>query len=271
MSVMTALATPLRARHLLKRLPAFSPVAIRLMTVVMNEKVSFQEVAKLFSLDPVLTGEVLRLANSGMYGRQYSVQSVLHAIAMLGLEKISHIAVTAALSNGFPRPVTPWIREWWRHSIAAALISDHVGLGIMDLDFGYTAGLLHGLGRLALYLQDPEDYPRMADLAHAQNADPLDYERQCYGANHAELTGFILSEWGLPEDLRLAVSTYHAPSMTDPLTVAVKAGCYYAESQGFGQCGCLLAEPPTNLGNSLDQFLLGALAIELNRIECSLI
>jgi len=74
-----------RVRQLLKRLPAFSPIAIKLMVMVSDENVSFKEVAKLFSADPVLTGQVLQLANSGMYGRQVApVQSVLHAMATLG-------------------------------------------------------------------------------------------------------------------------------------------------------------------------------------------
>jgi len=42
----------------LKRLPAFSPIAVRLMALVADENVSFKEVAKLISIDPVLSGEV---------------------------------------------------------------------------------------------------------------------------------------------------------------------------------------------------------------------
>ena len=51
----------------LKRLPAFSPVAVRLMALVADENVSFKEVAKLISLDPALSGETLRMANSGLF------------------------------------------------------------------------------------------------------------------------------------------------------------------------------------------------------------
>ena len=67
--------------QLLKRLPSFSPVAVRLMAMVADENVCFKEVAKLISLDPALSGETLRMANSGLYGRRQEIQSVLHAIA----------------------------------------------------------------------------------------------------------------------------------------------------------------------------------------------
>jgi HD-like signal output (HDOD) protein len=271
---MSTLAPATRARHLLKRLPAFSPIAIKLMVLVNDENVSFKEVAKLFSADPVLAGQVLQLANSGMYGRQSGpVQSVLHAMAILGLKNISRIALTAALSNGFPSRTPSWTRSWWRHSIASALIADHVGVAELHLDFGYTAGLLHAIGQLALFQNAPEDYPKLVQEAQSASADLLPYERTRFGADHLELSGLILAEWGLPQGLQQAVSEGRNSSVSDPLTATVQAGCWYAEAAGFGQCGCL-PDPTENLAGQpakpLDNHLLEFLTIEVNRIECSL-
>jgi len=263
-----------RARQLLKRLPAFSPIAIKLMVMVSDENVSFKEVAKLFSADPVLTGQVLQLANSGMYGRQVApVQSVLHAMAILGLRNISRIALTAALSNGFPSSTTSWTRSWWRHSIASALIADHVGVAELHLDFAYTAGLLHAIGQLALFQNAPEEYPKLVEEARSSNADLLEYERRRFGVDHVELSGLILAEWGLPQGLLQAVLRGHISNSADPLAAAVHAGCWYAESVGFGQCGCLPEQKenvPGHSAETLDKYLLDVLTIEVNRIECSL-
>lgn len=264
-------AAGVRARHLLKRLPAFSPIAIKLMVMVNDENVSFKEVAKLFSADPVLAGQVLQLANSGMYGRQVTpVQSVLHAIAILGLKNISRIALTAALSHGFPHRTASWTRSWWRHSIASALIADHVGVAELHLDFGYTAGLLHAIGQLALFQNAPEEYPTLIEEAHSSGADVLQCESRRFGADHVDLSGLILAHWGLPQSLQEAVSESHS---SDPLTATVQAGCWYAESVGFGQCGCLQNRRdniPEHSAKPLDKYLLEVLTIEVNRIECSL-
>jgi HD-like signal output (HDOD) protein len=263
-----------QTRHLLKRLPAFSPIAIKLMVMVTDENVSFKEVAKLFSADPVLAGQVLQLANSGMYGRQVTpVQSVLHAMAILGLRNISRIALTAVLSSGFPSRTNPWARSWWRHSIASALIADHVGVAELHLDYGYTAGLLHAIGQLALFQNAPEEYPKLIEEAHSTDADLLQWERNRFGADHVELSDFILADWGLPQSLRRAVSRGRISDSADPLTAAVHSGCWYAESVGFGQCGCI-PEPkdsiPGHSAEKLDKYLLDVLTIEVNRIECSL-
>lgn len=257
-------------QHLLKSLPVFSPVAVKLMSLMADENVSFKEVAKLFSLDPVLAGRVLRLANSGMYGRQVAIQSVLQAVAMLGVKNVSRIAVTATLTNGFPHSASPWMREWWRHSIASALIADHVGLGTLRVDFGYTAALLHGVGRLALFRHAPEEYPKLVDLAQTGNLDLLACERERFGIDHAELAGLMLAQWGLPKNLQRAASKCHLSYALEPLTAAVHAGCSYAESRGFGWCGRCRASAssaPAPLEQSLEDFLSNVLAIEVNRIE----
>ena len=259
---------------MLKRLPAFSPIAIKLMVMVNDENVSFKEVAKLFSSDPVLAGKVLQLANSGMYGRQGGpVQSVLHAMAILGMRNISRIALTAALSNGFPSRTSSWTRSWWRHSFASALIADHVGVADLHLDFGYTAGLLHAIGQLALFQNAPEEYPNLVQETHSAGVDLLQCERQRFGADHLELSGLILAEWGLPQGLQQAVSAGHSFDSSDPLTATVQAGCWYAEAAGFGQCGCMPAQTENTPGQPnkpLDKHLLDLLTIEVNRIECSL-
>lgn len=259
------------ARQMLKRLPAFSPIAIKVMALVADEKVSFKEVAKLFSLDPALTGQVLQLANSGMYGRQTAVQSVLHALARLGLENISRIAITAALAQGLPRHTSPWVRNWWRHSIAAALISDHLGAANLEFDFGYTAGLLHAIGQLALFQHSPMAYPDLMQSSRTEGADLIALEREHFGTDHAELSGLILREWGLPQNLVQAVSKYRTLDPADPLTAAVQGGCFYAESQGFEQCQCLQTIGDDIRVHLSDQYLLTVLSTEVNLIECSLI
>ncbi len=264
-------ATTVQARPLIKRLPAFSPLAIKLLVLVGDEKVAFKEVAKLFSLDPVLAGRVLQLANSGLYGRRYRVQSVLHAVALLGLKDISRIAITAALSSGLPRETSPWVRAWWRHSVASALIADHVGLRELELDFGYTAGLLHAVGALALFQSDPDGYPRLADSARDSGDDLLQLERDRYGFDHAQLSGLALAEWGIPEELQQAVSEYCFPAPPDALTAAAQAGCAYAASGGFEVCGCSHVPAESISIKLLDQHLLTVLATQVNLIECSLV
>ncbi len=144
----------------------FSPIAVRLLAALADERTAFKEVARLIALDPVLAGEVLRLANSGLYGRRFEVRSVLQAITMLGTKVLSQVTMTAALWRGLPRRSAPFVREWWRHSIAAALVARQ-GYRDVSPDFAYTAALLHGVGQLALFEDAHNDYPNLIERAYA--------------------------------------------------------------------------------------------------------
>ncbi len=262
------------AVHFLKRLPSFSPVALRLMALVADENVSFKEVAGLISLDPTLSGETLRMANSGLYGRGQEVQSVLHAIAMVGLHRLARMAVTAALWRGMPKRASPFMKSWWRHSVATALIAEHSSM--LAIDYAYTAGLLHGIGQLALLEHAPEDYPALVSDAVASGLDLQENERAAYGTDHAELAGLILEAWGLPEVVQDAAALHHWPNVGSELADSVQIGCIASEHIGFGACGChrqLAAEnySPAVAEVLANQHLLEVFATEVNNIECSLI
>jgi len=260
-------------RQFLKRLPAFSPVAVQLMALVADENVSFKEVAKLISIDPALSGETMRMANSGLFGRRQEVHSVLHAIAIVGLQRLTRIAVTAALWRGVPNRTSPFMKAWWRHSVATALIAEHSA--VVPIDHAYTAGLLHGIGQLALIEHSGQDYVQLVNDAVSNGLSLEDTERGVYGTDHTELAGRILEAWGLPEPVREAAALHHWPNTGGNLTAAVQIGCTVAEHIGFGACGShrLLASEdfPAPMAEVLGNApLLDVFATEVNGVECSL-
>lgn len=272
---MSTLKTPAGAvvSQFLKRLPSFSPVAVRLMALVADEDVSFKEVAKLIALDPALSGETLRMANSGLFARRQEIQSVLHAIAIVGLHRVSHLAVTAALWRGIPNRNSPFMKAWWRHSVATALISEDFSK--VQADYAYTAGLLHGVGQLALFEAAGPEYFNLVNASIANNLDLQEAERAAYGTDHAELAGLILEAWGLPESVQDAAALHHWPNAGDKLPEAVQTGCIVAEHIGFGACGGhrQLATgdfPPAVAEVIANKKVLDEFATAVNGIECSL-
>lgn len=242
------------------------------MSLLSDERASFKEIARLIALDPVLAGEVLRLANSGLYGRWLRIGSLLEAIARLGTGRLSQVAITVALWRGLPRRTAPFVREWWRHSIAAALLAQQCTEDL-PTDHAYTAALLHGIGQLALFVDAPNDYPKLVERTYASGPDLLECESEVFQVDHASLAGLILESWGLPEKLCEAAAKHHGAD-DDRLALAVQTGCATAEHVGFGRCGC-----PEHPGGEItaptaallaDPTLLESLVVQINQIECSL-
>src|SRR5258708_6321197 len=155
--------TLIKPPRIVESLPSFSPVASRLIGMATQERISLKEIGQMIEMDPALAADVLRLANSPLYARRVEITGVLRAIAMLGLEAVRGMVLTVALRN-FSRSATgaPVFRQCWRHNLACALIAaDLAGACMMDRDEGYSVGLLHDSGRLALLAASPITYSRL--------------------------------------------------------------------------------------------------------------
>ena len=85
-----ALSTTLRDKALeaISKLPPFSPVLNKLMASLADDNISFAELAAVIEKDTVLAGSVLRLVNSAFYARRGTVNSVKHAVSVLGIGKL---------------------------------------------------------------------------------------------------------------------------------------------------------------------------------------
>src|SRR5437016_1877293 len=80
-------------------LPAFSPVASKLMTLLRREQVNFREVAELIKSDAGLSVELLRLANSPITGVRFPPTSILHALSILGVRQVASLTTTLSIGK----------------------------------------------------------------------------------------------------------------------------------------------------------------------------
>src|SRR5882724_4636178 len=136
----------------LDKLPPFSPVLTRLLATLADENVSFGELAGIIETDAVLAGNLLRVVNSPLYGRIATINSVRHAVAILGSIKIRNLVLGLSVSRRWATSRVPgkWNpRQFNAHSLAVAVLSDLV---VLEKPFPYpegafTAGLLHDVGK----------------------------------------------------------------------------------------------------------------------------
>ena len=70
-------------------LPSPPAVAVQILETVQNEESSLEDLEKIISADPALTGKMLRVANSAIYSLPNEVSNVSRAFAILGTNVIS--------------------------------------------------------------------------------------------------------------------------------------------------------------------------------------
>jgi HD-like signal output (HDOD) protein len=75
----------------------------------------------------------------------------------------------------------------------------------------FTAGLLHDIGKLFLAANLPERYDEVLTRSAQESKSVVEIEEQILGATHAEVAGFVLHTWHLPDSIVEAVHWHHCP------------------------------------------------------------
>jgi hypothetical protein len=149
-----------RALQTLGSLPPFSPILNRLMATLAGDNVSFSKLGDLMEKDTVIAGNLLSMVNSALYARRGTVNSVRHALTLLGIEKVRNAVLGMSLSRMWSKVDAPlsWsMARFDMHSAAVAILSDMLAqkLPVAYPEGAFVAGLLHDLGRLLIAIGQP--------------------------------------------------------------------------------------------------------------------
>ena len=225
------------AELLLKRLPAMPTVSARLLGMMGRADVSLKEISNLIVSDAALTGEILRMSNSAMFGARSEVRSILQALAVLGTEKVKGLACTVALRSYLGNALQiPALKRCWRHNLATAVVSSEIAdWARQDGGEAYTAGILHDIGRLGLIAVDPARYLQLLDQAAIHGGALCNLEKKAYGLDHAYAGEWLATTWGLPPVISKAIRVHHQAFNGDSCSIAglVHYGCRITDLLGF--------------------------------------
>lgn len=206
----TLLARP-PAPWALRLLPPFPAIAQRVLAMVGQEDVAIRDLGDLVKMDPSFSAELLRFANSALFGVRHEVKSVSQSIVLLGLDRVKTMATLVAMHRMVRFSVRiEALRKVWVHSLATALIAEEAArVSGLPADTAYTAGLLHNLGTLGLMSAYPEEYSRMLAVTEDFGFDLLQTERDLFDIDHCLAGCYIAQDWDFPDELAAAIAVHH--------------------------------------------------------------
>lgn len=221
----------------LSRLPALRPSALRLLSISVESDRAILEFENVFKSDPVLAADLLILANSPVFGTRAAVNNIRHAIALLGMERIRSLAFAVAV-KGYLRPGR-WaegLQVAWRHSIATAVIAEALGgVEANSVPLLYTGGLMHDVGRLALFQIAPDKYGQVLTTAFGSAPEYLRMEELLFGCSHDDAGAFLAAAWGFPPTLCDCIRFHHweIASHAGRFFELVGVACRLADALGY--------------------------------------
>lgn len=199
-------------------IPSAPQIVTRLAEITNDPNYRVAEVVKLLSTDAGITADILRLANSALFGGSRKIATISDAVVRLGIRQVRSLVVGRALIDALNTVRSPLVDMgyFWRRSLAtavlAARLSERTTRGPHESAF--TCGLLCDIGVIILARAVPEKYGPLAEAYPRQRGLDLELrESELLGLTHADVGALAIERWALPEEMSLCIRHHHrAPS-----------------------------------------------------------
>lgn len=177
-------------------------------------------IGKMIGTDPGASAALLKLANSALYGARRKSASVDQAISYLGTTQCVAL-VTGILAKQAVDNADPSLQVFWDVSAKRAQVMVFLArhLAVTKSDVAHTFGLFCDIG-VPLMMQRFPEYRDTYTAASLDAENPfVAIEDARFNSNHAAVGCLLARNWGLPQEVSLAILQHHDYSiMTDSFT-----------------------------------------------------
>jgi len=196
--------------------PSMPQVAARFLEIIQDPDFEYRDVVEVLSADPAMTGEILRLANSPLFGVARKITSLAQALTLLGLKRVRSLVLGRYIVDSIDkkRPPNVDMTYYWRRSLTTAVLASRLAEAVTRKlrEEAFTAGLLADIGIVILDETVPELFGPVAREYRPLGRDDLwELETQILSATHGRVSAFVLEEWQLPDTVCKAVSGHAEP------------------------------------------------------------
>jgi HD-like signal output (HDOD) protein len=197
----------------LLQLISLPEIYLRLQNTIDDPLHSREQIADVITYDPALSARVLRIANSSYYSFPREIETVVSAVGIIGELDLRNLAlvttVVGSMSSLDYRGVD--IDAFWLHSLRCAIIARLIArsAGGNNPEILFLAGMLHDLGILVIYQQDPTLAGSIARQMEEKHQLRDQAERELLGFDHAEVGALLIEAWGLSDELAELTRCHH--------------------------------------------------------------
>lgn len=214
----------IKINEFIQDMPPLSVSVSRILELSKTPKVDAKMLNDVISVDPVLTGKVLKLVNSAYYSMPNHVTSLVRAIVILGINTIKNLIISTSVISAVNQRQNENsalnMTSFWRHSVGVGVLAKFLALKQnIDPKFVeeyFVAGLLHDLGKLPLDFVIADGYKDIIALSRKKKLPLYRLESRYLGINHSELGERIVDLWKLPVSLHETIIFHHNIESVQP-------------------------------------------------------
>ncbi|SFV51581.1 hypothetical protein MNB_SM-7-335 [hydrothermal vent metagenome] len=192
----------------IKQLPPLPDSAMQIETVYQDPNSSFQDMVKIIEKDPLLTADILKAANSPLYGFSREINSISQAVGLFGMGTVRGFALASIVKKSFALDLSPYglneatFAELTKkeHGLTTAwcLKTENRLMGILS-----PAAFLIEIGKVIIaqvIINDGKEEQFKSALAELNN-DADAAELEVLGVSTPEVSAKIFEHWKFEKNL----------------------------------------------------------------------
>ncbi len=200
------------------KLPTLPVIAQEILRLINAEMLSVEKLENIVQNDPAISGKVLSVANSSLFGISSSTKTLSSAIMRIGFNNVKNIALGVSLMSIMKDEKAGNVFDYQRlfnHSVSVGFVARIIAkdLKLKFMEEMLMDGLLHDLGYLVMNKYFADTYKDV--IALLEKGTPLlDAEMEVLEFTHADIGAWLAEEWKLPGSTLDSIMHHHHPSQT---------------------------------------------------------
>jgi HD-like signal output (HDOD) protein len=186
-------------------LPTLPPTSLAALDLANRASVDVRQLVEAIERDPLITSELLRMANSALYATQNQASSLNQAVMRIGIKSVRNVVFRAAMKSslGSAKRLNEYAEEVWRQAQSVAAVARAIGAQAgVEREQAYLIGLLHDLGKIALLGMLQREMKDLGQLTPALIG-------RSFHTFHERAGRAMALAWKLPEEIVSVAGAHH--------------------------------------------------------------
>ena len=203
----------------IKSLPPLPKSVLEVQKITSDPNSSIRDLVKVIKEDPLLTANLLKAANSPLYGFTRQIKTVDQAVALFGMSTVKGFVISFAIRNTLRFDLSAYgISEERFHDVAIkrnALAVNWYKKERSKLDIMATDSFLIDVGAVVISLVLISEGKADTFREELKKENRYKVELKYIGATTSEVTAEIFKHWHFSKDLVEPIANIDMPSKTE--------------------------------------------------------
>lgn len=234
----------------IRNLPTLPAVANKLRQEISNPRTDASRISKIIEDDPSMMARILKVVNSAFYGGKEPITSVHQAVARMGFNAVSNIAMSTSVFSTFGKDkTTEFDREaFWQHcistGIAATVVYQRARPNLKhqySMEMLRLSGLMHDIGKIVFEQFFHDEFMTAVKTCAELHIPLFQIEQESIGSDHAQVGAWLGKKWNLSDEMVEIIRWHHEPDSSDEkyreLVMICHVSNYICNKEGIGDSG----------------------------------